>query len=299
MLCRLSAVTNFVDLVKDVVAVFFGNLKYFTLADSVDVILTGFVIFAIIKLIRDTRAMQLFKGLFVLAVSYLFAYVFNLFMIKSIFEYFFQFSWIALMIVFQPEIRNALEKVGRSKFGKKVLLSNFTEKETSALIMRKAINSVVAVATQFQRDKVGALIVFEKHSKLGEVIGTGTVINAEPSSELIGNIFFNKAPLHDGAMVIRDGMVYAAGCILPLTRRDDVNSDLGTRHRAALGLCENSDAVIVVVSEETGCISIAYYGKLTRDYTRESLSIELEKLLIAPSENEEKSILRRVKNAKK
>ena len=299
MLCRLSFITNFVDLIKDVVAVFFGNLKYFTLADSVDVILTGCVIFAIFKLIRDTRAMQLFKGLFVLAVAYLFAYVFNLYMIKSIFDYFFQFSWVALMIVFQPEIRNALEKVGRSKLGKKILLSNLTEKESSALTMRKAINAVVAVAAQFQKDKVGALIVFEKQSKLGEVIGTGTIINAEPSSQLIGNIFFNKAPLHDGAMIIRDGMVYAAGCILPLTRRDDVNSELGTRHRAALALCENSDAVIVVVSEETGCISVAFDGNLTRDYTRESLSIELEKLLIDPSENEEKSILRRVKNAKK
>lgn len=299
MLNRLSFIDSAVDFISGIFSAFFGNLRQFTLADALDIFLTAFVIFAIIRLLRDTRAAQLFKGLLILAIGYLFSYVFNLFMMKSIFDYFFQFSWIALMIVFQPEIRSALEKMGRSKLGKKLLLGGLTDKESSALTMRKAINAVVATAAQFQRDKVGALIVFEKQTKLGEIIGTGTIINAEPSSQLIGNVFFNKAPLHDGAMVIRDGMVYAAGCILPLTRREDVNSDLGTRHRAALGLCENSDAVIVVVSEETGCISVAYEGKLTRDYTRESLSIELEKLLIDPSDNEEKSILRRVKNAKK
>lgn len=299
MLSRISFLDSALGFVSGIFSALFGNLRQFTWNDALDIFLTAFIIFAAIKLIRDTRAMQLFKGILLLAIGYLLSYVFNLFMMKSLFDYFFQFSWVALMIVFQPEIRNALEKMGRSKLGRKILLGGLTDKENSQLNMRRAINAVVATAAQFQRDKVGALIVFEKQTKLGEIIGTGIVINAEPSSQLIGNVFFNKAPLHDGAMIIRDGMVYAAGCILPLTRRDDVNSELGTRHRAALGLCENSDAVIVIVSEETGCISVAYEGKLTRDYTRESLSFELERLLIEPSENEDKSILRRVKNAKK
>lgn len=130
--------------------------------------------------------------------------------------------------------------------------------------------------------------MFERQTKLGDIADTGTVINADPSAQLIGNVFFNKAPLHDGAMIIRDGMVYAAGCILPLTKSDKVSLDLGTRHRAAIGISENSDAVVVVVSEETAQISIAVNGVLTRNYTRETLRSELENLIIPEQESSEK-----------
>jgi diadenylate cyclase len=130
------------------------------------------------------------------------------------------------------------------------------------------------------RSKTGALIVFERHTRLGEIISTGTVVNAVPSAPIICNIFFNKAPLHDGAMIIRDGMVYAAGCILPLTKDETVDINLGTRHRAAIGMSENSDAVVVVVSEETGQISIALNGSITRNYTRETLKEKLCSLLL-------------------
>ena len=141
------------------------------------------------------------------------------------------------------------------------------------------------VANSFQKSRTGALIVFEKQTRLGDIIDTGTIVDAEPSVQMIGNIFFNKAPLHDGAMVIRDGKVHAAGCILPLTKNNNISAELGTRHRAALGISENSDAVVVVVSEETGNISIAKNGIITRNYTRESLSTALEEELI-PKENE-------------
>lgn len=124
------------------------------------------------------------------------------------------------------------------------------------------------------------MIVFERRTKLGEIIDTGTIVDAEPSVSVIGNLFFNKAPLHDGAVVMRDGRVYAAGCILPLTKNEEVDVNLGTRHRAALGMSEESDAVIVVVSEETGNISVAYRGRLTRDYTRDTLKERLEELLL-------------------
>ena len=143
-----------------------------------------------------------------------------------------------------------------------------------------------------QRLRMGALIVFERETKLGEIIDTGTIVEAKPSAPIIGNIFFNKAPLHDGAMIIRDGVVYAAGCILPLTSNDSVSVDLGTRHRAALGMSENSDAVVVVVSEETGQVSIALNGILTRNYTRETLVNELESLLLEEKSSSEKKTVR-------
>ncbi len=296
--------------VFDSIAKFFSSLftaisdtvKKFTYKDAIDIILLAILIYALIRLIRETRAAQLLKGLVILLLMYLLSTTLQLFMMSTLFSYFFQFSWVALLIVFQPEIRSALERMGRSKVGTwsiSNLVGTRTEEDEVQLNLHSAINAVVAVAAQFQRDKVGALIVFERETKLGEIIGTGTVINAQPSAPLIGNVFFNKAPLHDGAMIIRDGMVYAAGCILPLTSRDDVNYELGTRHRAAIGLSENSDAVIVIVSEETGQISIACNGVLTRDYTRETLSAALQKLLINPSGNEEKRGLWRVKNGKK
>ncbi len=296
--------------VFDSIAKFFSSLftaisdtvKKFTYKDAIDIILLAILIYALIRLIRETRAAQLLKGLVILLLMYLLSTTLQLFMMSTLFSYFFQFSWVALLIVFQPEIRSALERMGRSKVGTwsiSNLVGTRTEEDEVLLNLHSAINAVVAVAAQFQRDKVGALIVFERETKLGEIIGTGTVINAQPSAPLIGNVFFNKAPLHDGAMIIRDGMVYAAGCILPLTSRDDVNYELGTRHRAAIGLSENSDAVIVIVSEETGQISIACNGILTRDYTRETLSAALQKFLINPSGNEEKRGLWRVKNGKK
>ena len=139
-----------------------------------------------------------------------------------------------------------------------------------------------------QKDKTGALIVFERQTKLGDIIDTGTVLNAIPSVPMIGNVFFNKAPLHDGAMIIRDGMIYAAGCILPLTKRDDIDPSLGTRHRAAIGMSENSDAVVVVVSEETGQISMAIGGMLVRDLTRETLNDELENQILPSTTQGEK-----------
>ena len=141
-------------------------------------------------------------------------------------------------------------------------------------------------ATQIlQQLRMGALIVFERQTKLGEIVSTGTVVEAAPSAQLIANIFFNKAPLHDGGMIIREGQVYAAGCILPLTSNENVSAELGTRHRAALGMSENSDAVVVVVSEETGQISIAMAGKLTRNYNRVTLREVLERELIGSPED--------------
>ncbi len=258
----------------------------FRASDVLDILIVSFIIYSLIKIVRETRAEQLVKGILILLVAYAVSGIFNLKMLNSLFTSFFQFSVLAVLIVFQPELRSALEHIGRSKIGKYWTgLSSSGIEENHIRQVRKCINSVVDVAGSFQRSKTGALIVFERRTKLGEIIDTGTIIDAEPSVSMIGNIFFNKAPLHDGAMIIRDGKVLAAGCILPLTKNNNISADLGTRHRAALGISENSDAVIVVVSEETGTISIAKNGIITRNYTRETLSMELEDELI-PKENE-------------
>ena len=159
------------------------------------------------------------------------------------------------------------------------------DKEEGKAETRKAIQGVVDATQILQQLRMGALIVFERQTKLGEIVSTGTVVEAAPSAQLIANIFFNKAPLHDGGMIIREGQVYAAGCILPLTSNENVSAELGTRHRAALGMSENSDAVVVVVSEETGQISIAMAGKLTRNYNRVTLREVLERELIGSPED--------------
>ena len=264
---------------------FVALVHTFKLSDALDVLLVSFIIYNGIKLIRETRAEQLVKGIIILMGVYVASVVIHLNMMKTLLDYFFNFTIIALLVIFQPEIRRALEQIGRSKIGSKYWFQMSSEEAEKVLQQkRKCINAVVEAAGKFQKSKTGALMVFEMQTKLGDIIDTGTIVNAEPSVPIIGNIFWNKAPLHDGAMVIRDGMIYAAGCILPLTKSDKVSIDLGTRHRAAIGMSENSDAIVVVVSEETGQISIAVNGVLTRNYTRETLQSALEALLL-PEEN--------------
>lgn len=267
---------------------FLGLIKIFRVSDALDVILVSFIIYSAIKLVRDTRAEQLVKGIIVLLVVWGTSNLLKLYMMQTLLTYFFQFSIIALMIVFQPEIRRALEQIGRTGTGSKHWTFGLSSTDTEKMLqqVRRGLNAVVDAAAVLQKQKTGALIVFERQTKLGDIIDTGTVVEAIPSSPIICNIFFNKAPLHDGAMVIRDGMVHAAGCILPLTKSDKVAIELGTRHRAALGMSENSDAAVVVVSEETGQISVAVNGILTRNYTRETLKSELEGLIL-PNETEQ------------
>lgn len=283
--------------------VFLQLIRQFRLSDAVDIILVSFIIYNAIKLVRETRAGQLVKGIVILLVLWGLSYVLKLYMMETLLNYFFQFSLIALMIVFQPEIRRALEQLGRSGIAKPDWSFGLVGDADETLKRdRRAINAVVEAAAQMSKQKTGALIVFEMRTKLGDIIDTGTVINAVPSAPIICNVFFNKAPLHDGAMIIRDGMVYAAGCILPLTKNDKVSIELGTRHRAAIGMSENSDAVVVVVSEETGQISLVVNGIITRNYTRETLRSELEAhVLLSGGETGNKkqswiSSLRRGKN---
>lgn len=263
----------------------------FQFKDAVDIIIVAFLIYGVVKLVRETRAGQLVKGLFLLVILFIISSYFNLVMVSRVLAYFFQFAFVAILIVFQPEIRKALEQVGRNNVGQSIAaVVTGRDRSYDRAQIRKAINAVVDGVGILQQLKMGALIVFERKTKLGDIIETGTQINCEPSGQIVGNIFFNKAPLHDGAMIIRDGMIHAAGCILPLTKNTSVSAELGTRHRAALGVSEESDAVVVVVSEETGQISVTVNGVLARRFTRDTLRDVLEGYLIP---QEEASTVRR------
>jgi diadenylate cyclase len=263
----------------------------FQFKDAVDIIIVAFLIYGVVKLVRETRAGQLVKGLFLLVILFIISSYFNLVMVSRVLAYFFQFAFVAILIVFQPEIRKALEQVGRNNVGQSIAaVVTGRDRSYDRAQIRKAINAVVDGVGILQQLKMGALIVFERKTKLGDIIETGTQINCEPSGQIVGNIFFNKAPLHDGAMIIRDGMIHAAGCILPLTKNTSVSAELGTRHRAALGVSEESDAVVVVVSEETGQISVAVNGVLACRFTRDTLRDVLEGYLIP---QEEASTVRR------
>ena len=258
---------------------FIMNFNWF--ADTLDIVIVAFVIYWLIRLIRDSRAEQLFKGFFLLGVAYGAAYLLGLTTIKYFLQIIFDNSLILLVIVFQPELRRVLEQVGHSSFSR-FKIRDLSGEDTEKYIKqwKTAISSVCTAVSTLQREKMGALIVFERNTRLGEIAESGTQINADATAELIGNVFFNKAPLHDGAMIIRDGKIAAAGCILPLTDDTKLSRRLGTRHRAGVGMSENSDAVVVIVSEETGTISVAKGGDLTRDFTTESLRIELENEIV-------------------
>ena len=240
-------------------------LSFNSISDVLDVLLVAFVIYSAIKLIRETRAIQLAKGFVLLAVIYAAVYLLHMQVSTYMFSMVFSNLLLVLVIIFSPDIRHALESVGRSS----VSNFNFFGFKNSEDIRRqeervKMVNAVTKACADMSDKKIGALMVFEKESILGEIIQSGTPVDAEISAELIGNIFYPKAPLHDGAAVIREARVAAAGCILPLTQNNNVSSELGTRHRAAIGLSEQTDALVVVVSEETGAISVAQKGNLRR-----------------------------------
>lgn len=271
---------------------FLDMLKTFRFADALDILIVSFLIYSFIKLVRETRAEQLVKGILILILIWIVSSQMHLKMINSLLNNFFQFSVIAVLVLFQPEIRRALEQIGRTKLADYWLGINISSSDGENLekLIKKSIDVICETALEFSKTKTGALIVFERQTKIGEIVDTGTIIKAVPSKQLIGNIFFNKAPLHDGAMILRNGIILAAGCILPLTNNDSLNSDLGTRHRAAIGMTEVSDAIVLIVSEETGTISLAINGVITRNYSKETLKIILEdKLLNKASENKSSS----------
>lgn len=240
------------------------------ITDILDIAVVAFILYNGIKLIRETRAFQLVKGLLLLGIAYLFVSQIEMQASSYIFRFVFQNIFIILIILFQQEIRHVLEKVGKSRLSGISHLFMGSNAE-SAETVSHAIIEIAKAVQRMSDSKTGSLIVMEKETLLGDVIKTGTSVDAAVSHELIGNIFFPKSPLHDGAAVVRNGRLLCAGCVLPLTKNEDISSDLGTRHRAALGMSEQSDAMVVVTSEETGTISVAFKGVLTRDLNESEL----------------------------
>lgn len=239
--------------------------------DFIDIILVAYIFYKAIKLVKETRAVQLVKGIVILIVATQVSHWLQFNTISFILQNTMQVGVVALLVVFQPELRRALEKMGRSNISS---LFNASHDDTL-----KNIEEITEAVSHMSKEKIGALIVIERGTKLGEVAATGTQINSSISSSLLINIFMPNTPLHDGAVVIRDGRIKSAACILPLTQNDSLGRELGTRHRAALGVTEHSDCAVVVVSEETGKISIALEGDMTRNLTPDSLSKLLVKVL--------------------
>ncbi len=256
---------------------FFSLISTIELKDVIDVGVLAYIIYLLLKLIRETRAGQLVKGILLLVAGYFLSGFFDLRVLHYILGKALDIGLIAMIVLFQPELRRVLEKFGRTKFGIQLLGLG----SVGGDVKQKWDNAIEAICdscVELSASCTGALIVCERQTKLGEQIETGTILNALPSKEVFGNIFYPKTPLHDGAVIMREGMILAAACFLPKPQNDAaINKKLGSRHRAAIGMSENSDAVVIVVSEETGQISVAMNGVLTRDYTREKLKETLEK----------------------
>lgn len=246
----------------------------FSIFDAIDILIITFIIYKAIGLFRETRAQSLIKGIIVLFLAWVLAIWFDLVSLKWVLNKVVDYAIIAVVVVFQPELRRALEGMGRKNiFNLALGQSNYTDREKTLGVIDFVCRSAIAMSEK----KCGALIVFEKENSLSDVIATGTGVDAKVSTDLIFNIFYPKSPLHDGAMIIRDNRIISAGCILPLTSNTNISHELGTRHRAAIGLSEVSDAVVIVVSEETGIISVASKGSLTRNFD----GISLRKVLIS------------------
>lgn len=238
--------------------------------DLIDILLVAFIIYNGILLIKETRAAQLVRGILIILVVMLLANWFRLTSISFILRNTVQVGLMAVIVVFQPELRRALEHMGRSRS----ILGRFGNSEADLRIV-KEVNDVCEAVKLMSQYKIGALIVFERDTRLGDIINTGTVVDAAISPQLVVSLFYPNSPLHDGAMIIRDRRIHSAGCFLPLSQSNEVSKELGTRHRAALGASENSDAAIVVVSEETGKISLTKDGAMKRNLTPETLRIAL------------------------
>ena len=269
------------DFLKNLLVSFNRQIDNISVFDIIDIIVVSVIFYYLFKFVSDRRAGRLAVGIAFIVFALFLSEFFNMNTLNFLLENIVQVGFIGLLIVFQTELRTFLEKVGGG-----TIFGSLNKKSSGDMSkIMDCIDGVVESCVSFSENKTGALIVFERTTRLGDVIRTGTVINSDPAAFLIKNIFYNKAPLHDGALIIRDFRLYAAGCFLPLSQNENIVKNLGTRHRAAIGMSENSDSVVVVVSEETGTISVAVNGELKMNYNAQTLKSELIKGLIG---NEEK-----------
>lgn len=272
---------EFFEYISDIMQNFIRIVQSIGFFDILDILLLTIVIFYLLKLTEETRAKQLLKGIVLLIALYVVVQICQLKAMTFLLDNFLQVGILAILIVFQPELRRILEKVGRTRM-MSALTQSVTERAPDDAARLKCINVIADACMSLHDSKTGALIVIERETKLGEIIEKDNciVIDAEPSVQLLCNLFFNKAPLHDGAVIIRNSRIYAAGGFVQNTTRDQsLDPSLGSRHRAAIGASENSDALVIVVSEETGTVSIALDGQLTRNMNAQSLREVLAKYM--------------------
>ncbi len=270
-------------------------LKNIGVWDVVDILLLTLILYFLYRFIRDRRAGKLLIGLGCVLGLSLLSEALNMTAIRFLLGDFRQIGLLAVVILFQPELRSALEKVGETPL---TGIRNITSESRDLATFNANVDAICTAVSDLSRDKVGALIVLERSTKLGEYIKSGVEIDAAISPHILRNIFFNKAPLHDGAVILRAGRVCAAGCFLPLSTKEDINKDLGTRHRAAIGLTEISDAIVIVVSEETGLVSVSVDGNLERNYNYNSLKQYLNGMLHPQGQGDHAKKHRRDKSPK-
>ena len=268
-------------------------------SDLLDILLVAIVIYEGIKLLRGSRTFQLIKGIAFLAVLYLLVKVCQMEASEYLLSVLFENGLIILVVLFSPELRKILERFGKQSL-KGISLFNLKNNVDYEKTINNTVNDFCKASADMRESKTGALVVFERADSLQEIAETGTIVDAQSSSELFNGLFFKNSALHDGAVIVREGRIYAAGCILPLTQNNSLDSELGTRHRAAIGMSEQGDAIVVVVSEETGKISVAKNGSLSRDVAHGELrEILLGELLesndtVKPSEK-----IKKIKKSKK
>ena len=270
------------DYIYDALGTILSVIQSITLVDVIDILLLTLLIYYLLKIIRETRAGQLLKGVAWIIIVYLICKTVGLKSMTFLLDNTLNIGLIAILIMFQPELRRALEKFCSTNMSKLNLFSFMNEQVATPIEKwQYAIDMICLSCEELSASTTGALFVLERKFKLDVQIKTGTIMNATPSKELFGNIFYPKTPLHDGAVIMRDGMILAAACFLPKPEREEyIDKKLGSRHRAAIGMSENSDAIIVVVSEETGTISVAENGVITRGFNQDTLKDYLTKKII-------------------
>ena len=256
------------------------DLLTLQITDVLDILIIAFLLYKLLTLVRSTKAASLLKGLLVFFAVLALSYICQLNGIYYILSKMMEMGVLALIILFQPEIRRILEQVGSRR-----IIAFFSHSEAGN-VMEQTIGQTVLACTEMSQSRTGALIVFEREIMLDELVRSGTVLDAAVSSELLKNIFFVKAPMHDGAVIVRHGRILGAGCMLPLSKNVNLSRDLGMRHRAGIGMSENSDAVVVIVSEETGSISVAIGGMLKRHLKPETLENLLRNELLPQEDSD-------------
>ena len=285
----MTVAASFINKISDV---FFTHilppLQNFGWRDALDIILLAVILYCMLHFVRDRRAWTLLVGFAALGTFYFLTWLLELRAVYTVLHAFFSMYIVFIIVIFQRELRDALEKIGATI----LQLRRFGSPTQSIADVAATIGVLSDAACDLSREKCGALIVIERNTKLGDYIKTGIELDAQMSCELFGNLFFNRSPLHDGAVIVRGGKIAAAGCILPSSKSSSLPKELGTRHRAAVGISEQSDAVVIVVSEETGVISIANNGVLKRNYNSGTLKDDLFLLLTGNTEQDNQRILR-------